>query len=518
MNRSGMLSQLYEHANRPWDVIVIGGGATGAGIALDAATRGFDTLLLEQEDFGKGTSGRSTKLLHGGVRYLAQGDLGLVFEALRERGIILNNAPHLTANQEFVVPAYSIGDVLKYTAGLKFYDLLAGKRSLGKSRFITKAETLKKIPTLNHKGLRGGILYHDGQFDDTRLLMALIHSLVQHGGMALNYCGVTALVKNGDQQVCGVQATEKISGKVFHLQARTVVNATGVFADEVLKMDNPVMKRTIRPSQGVHLVIDATFLPGHTAMMIPKTDDGRVLFAIPWHNKVVLGTTDTPVEQAVLEPRPLQEEIDFILRTAGAYLTRKPEPRHVLSVFAGLRPLVASPDNPSNTRELSRRHKISISASRLVTVEGGKWTIYRQMAEDTLNRMMQQGMLEKRPCLTRQLKLYGNGSETNDSNGYPLHSDIAGNLKNQPGEGEQLHQRLPYTRDEITWICQNEMPVKLEDVLARRTRALLLDAPASKEIAPEVAAIMAAELHMPAGWEKSETAAYSMLAEKYLCR
>jgi glycerol-3-phosphate dehydrogenase len=520
MNRNALLSIMRNHAQKPWDIIVIGGGATGAGIAFDAASRGFETLLLEQDDFGKGTSSRSTKLIHGGVRYLAQGDLVLVIEALKERGMILKNVPHLTFNQEFVIPVYTWWEVIKYTAGLKFYDILAGRLSLGKSRFANRSETLIRLPQLKPEGLKGGVIYHDGQFDDARLLISLIRSAIEQGGVALNYTKVTGLIKNKDGAITGVNAVDRETGHELTIQARVVVNATGVFADDIVKMDHPVTKRTIRPSQGIHIVLDRKFLQGQSAIMIPKTDDGRVLFAIPWYDKVVLGTTDTLVEIISLEPKPLDEEIDFILSTAGRYLTIPPRREDILSVFAGLRPLVASPDDPAATREISRRHKISISPSGLVTVEGGKWTIYRRMAQDALDKIIKSGMLPDSACRTRQLHVYGYSLDNHNDrlHIYGRHSGeirdmsvLNGNL-NKP-----LHPSLPYTAAEIIWICNHEMPRRLEDILARRTRALFLDARASKAMAPAVASIMAGELGFDKGWELEQVKEYSKLVENYLC-
>lgn len=521
MNRHASRSDVLEH-NREWDVLVTGGGATGAGIALDAASRGFRTLLLEQDDFGKGTSSRSTKLVHGGVRYLAQGDLFLVTEALHERGLILKNAPNLTINQEFVIPAYTWWEILKYTAGLKFYDLLAGRLSLGRSKFLNRENTLAHLPGLNKDGLKGGIVYHDGRFDDSRLLITLIRTVLDQGGMALNYCKVMGLLKNGRGKITGVTVKERETGKTYDIQTRVVINATGVFADDMIRMDSPDTRRTIRPSQGVHVVMPRDFLGGNAALMIPKTDDGRVLFAIPWHNRLVVGTTDTPVESISLEPKPLEAEIDFILHTAGKYLTRQPTRADILSVYAGLRPLVSDAGNPEKTREISRRHKIVISASGLVTVEGGKWTIYRRMAQDTMNRIIKAGMLEKRACHTQFLKLHGMNEHHHRGERldiYGVHSpEILQMSVEKAEDGIPLHPNLPYTRAEIKWICRNEMPFRLEDVLARRTRALFLDAAASLEMAPEVASIMAREFNMPPDWEKIETEEYAALVENYLCR
>lgn len=520
MTDSHLFSYLQQYSGITWDMIVIGGGATGAGIALDASSRGFKTLLLEQADFGKGTSSRSTKLLHGGVRYMAQGDLLLVMEALQERGLIIKNAPHLTSNQEFIIPVYSWWDVVKYTIGLKFYDILAGRRSLGKSRFIKPKTTLEKLPTLNREGLKGGVIYHDGQFDDSRLLISLIRSIIDQGGSVLNYCRVTNLLKTNDGKIQGVRVKNSHADAEYEIRAGLVINATGVFVDEVLRMDHELNKRTIRPSQGIHLVFDGSFLDSESAMMIPKTDDGRVLFAIPWYDKVVAGTTDTPLEKISLEPQALEEEIAFILRTAGKYMTHQPKKTDILSIFAGLRPLAASPDDPTNTHEISRRHKITISPSGLITVEGGKWTTYRKMAQDTLNKAMRNGLIQKRPCITRDLHLHG--FMINDRHDrlhiYGSHSrDIQELMRKRPEWAIPLHQRLPYTEAELRWICREEMPYKLEDILARRTRALFLDAAASLDMASVTAGIMAEELGFDDKWIKKELEEYGRLAKNYMC-
>jgi glycerol-3-phosphate dehydrogenase len=520
MTNSHLFPQLSNYSGITWDVIVIGGGATGAGIALDASSRGFKTLLLEQADFGKGTSSRSTKLLHGGVRYMAQGDLLLVMEALQERGLIIKNAPHITSNQEFVIPVYNWWDVVKYTIGLKFYDILAGRRSLGKSRFIKPKTTLEKLPTLNRDGLKGGVIYHDGQFDDSRLLISLVRSIIDHGGSVLNYCKVTDLLKNSAGKIQGVRAKNAGADTGFELKAGLVINATGVFVDSVLRMDHALTKRTIRPSQGIHLVFNSSFLDSESALMIPKTDDGRVLFAIPWYGKVVAGTTDTPLDIITLEPKALEEEITFILQTAGKYLTRQPKRTDVLSIFAGLRPLAASQDNPANTREISRRHKITISRSGLITVEGGKWTTYRRMAQDTLNKAMRKGLLEKRDCVTHDLHLHGFMLDNKHDrlHIYGTHARAIHELmRDNPEWARTLHPRLSYTEAELRWICREEMPHKLEDMLARRTRALFLDAAASLEMASDAANIMAEELGFDEAWKKTELEEYELLVRNYIC-
>jgi glycerol-3-phosphate dehydrogenase len=519
MNRNDLITELQRDKKKTWDVIIIGGGATGLGIALDAVTRGYKTLLMEQSDFAKSTSSRSTKLVHGGVRYLAQGDVLLVIEALHERGIMLKNAPHLTANQEFVIPVYTIWDVILYTVGLKFYDILAGRLSLGKSYFISRSRTLKRLPLLQPEKLKGGIVYHDGQFDDSRMAITLAGACIENGGIALNYFRVNGFIKDEKGKITGVNAENLETRSKYNINAKVVINATGVFADEIHRMDDPKAKPTIRPSQGVHIVLENTFLQSQSAIMIPKTDDGRVLFAIPWYDKVVVGTTDTPLDEITLEPKALDEEIEFILRTAGKYLVRPPSRKDVLSVFAGLRPLAANPENPSATREVSRRHKITISSSGLLSIIGGKWTSYRRMAEETIDRAIRAGMLEKNKCVTKERSLFSPDPALHRERLRIYGSkavEIEKMMCGQPSMGEPLNPVLPYTRAEIIWICRNEMPRTLEDMLARRTRSLFLDVSASVAMAPEVADIMAEELGYDSRWKEQQLEAYNKLTLNYL--
>jgi glycerol-3-phosphate dehydrogenase len=519
MDRRKLVEELKKLPDKAWDIIVIGGGATGLGVALDGASRGYKTLLLEQSDFAKATSSRSTKLVHGGVRYMAQGDLFLVMEALHERGLMLKNAPHLTFNQEFVIPVYTLWDVLMYTVGLKFYDLLAGRLSMGKSYFIKRKTALSRLPLLKPEGLKGGVVYHDGQFDDSRMAIALAESCVDKNGMVLNYFKVISLLKDEKGKINGVRARDIASGEEFNLKATLVINATGVFADEIARMDNPGSKPTIRPSQGIHIVLDKSFLQSDSAIMIPKTDDGRVLFAIPWYNEVVVGTTDTPLEEISLEPVALDREINFILQTAEKYLVKPPQREDILCIFAGLRPLAANPDNPASTKEVSRRHKITLSPSGLLTIIGGKWTTYRRMAEETIDRGIKAGLLEKAKCITSKLKLTtltpNNSSERLYI--YGDHSiDIKKLISEKPDLGTPLDPRLPYTKAEIIWICRNEMPFRLEDIMARRTRSLFLNARASAEIAPEVAELMANEFGQDQNWKKEQIESYNELVKNYI--
>ncbi len=517
MNRQEMLKSVEQFGGY-WDFLVVGGGATGLGVGVDAASRGYKTVLLEQHDFSKGTSSRSTKLVHGGVRYLRQGNVSLVLEALHERGLLIQNAPHLVSHQEFIVPNYVWWDGPFYGAGMKVYDLLAGKLGLGHSRRLSKEETLERIPTLEPEGLRGGVAYFDGQFDDSRLAVNLAQTMVEHGGAPINYFKVTGFIKSGEM-INGVIARDMESGREYEINGRVVVNATGVFTDSLLKLENPEAKEIISPSQGVHLILDKEFLPGEDAVMVPQTEDGRVLFAVPWHDKVVVGTTDTPVAEVSLEPRALDEEIEFILHHAARYLTKDPKREDVKSVFAGLRPLVNLGESKS-TAAISRDHYLVVSESGLVTITGGKWTTYRKMAEDTVNHALLVAGLDERECVTGKLRIHGwlKNFDRND----PLHyygSDavyIKKIVQADPELGRKLHENLPYIKAQVVWAVRAEMARTVEDVLARRIRALFLDARASIEMAPEVAGLMAEELGYDYGWRKSQVDEYTRLAGEYL--
>ncbi|WP_428329873.1 glycerol-3-phosphate dehydrogenase/oxidase [Mucilaginibacter sp.] len=503
-----------------WDVIIIGGGATGLGAAVDAASRGYQTLLLEQADFAKGTSSRSTKLVHGGVRYLAQGDIALVREALYERGLLLKNAAHLVKNESFIIPNYEWWGGAYYTIGLSIYDLLAGKLGFGRAKHISKKQVISKLSTIQQKGLYGGVVYHDGQFDDARLAINLVQTGLEQGATILNYFKVVNLNKNTAAKITGVIATDIETGITYTLKGKTVINATGVFVDDILNMDKPERKPMVRPSQGVHLVLSRSFMPGEDALMIPKTDDGRVLFAVPWHDKLVVGTTDTPINEHSLEPVALQEEIDFIMRTATKYLTKAPTAKDVLSVFAGLRPLAAPESGSSKTKEISRSHKLIVSDSGLITIIGGKWTTYRRMGEDTIDKAITVGGLVPKANKTKTLTIHGSKTDVDRNDHlYVYGSDQAAllALSNENAEWkEKLHTRLPYIKAEVIWAVRNEMARNIEDVLARRVRALFLDARAAIDMAPAVAKLLAAELNKDTLWEKEQVAAFTKLAQSYL--
>jgi glycerol-3-phosphate dehydrogenase len=480
LQRDAFLQRIADR-REPWDIAVIGGGATGAGIAVDAASRGYSVVLLEQHDFGKGTSSRSTKLVHGGVRYLQQGNISLVMEALKERGLLLRNAPHLVHDMQFIVPNYAWWEAPFYGIGMKIYDLLAGKYGFGPSKILSREEVLARIPTLSQDGLRGGVKYHDGQFDDSRLLIDLASTAALHGACLLNYTRVVSLGKDSEGYVNGLTFRDEESGASHTLTARCVINATGPFCDELRRLDDPASKSIIAPSQGVHITLSREFLPGETAIMVPHTRDGRVMFAIPWHGHTVVGTTDTPIPTSTLEPNAKIEEVDFILETAGDYLAKRPTRSDVLSVFTGIRPLVKASD-VSNTASLSRDHTIEVSSSSLLTIAGGKWTTYRHMAEDAVDHAIVLGQLDERPCVTCELRIHDHGS----------HDDSAG------------------------WFARHEMARSIEDVLARRTRLLFLDTRAALAKAPQIARELAQELGRNEAWQQYQLTAFAETASHFI--
>jgi glycerol-3-phosphate dehydrogenase len=525
MRRESMLARIREQRD-PWDIVVIGGGATGAGIAVDAASRGYSTLLLEREDFGKGTSSRSTKLVHGGVRYLEQGNISLVMEALKERGILLENAPHLVHDLPFIVPNYSWWETPFYGIGLKIYDLLAGKYGFGRSRILSLEETLERLPNIRRDGLRGGVVYHDGQFDDARLLIALIATAAERGATVLNYAPVVELTRGADGFINGVVALDRESGWQFTAQAKVVINATGIFTDEVRRLADPAAAAMLAPSQGIHLVFDRSFLRGDTAIMVPHTPDGRVLFAIPWHGHTLVGTTDTPIDGPSYEPAPFDHEIEFILQTAAQYLSRPPQRADILSVFVGIRPLVkAAGSDASKTSALSRDHTIHIDASGLLTIVGGKWTTYRHMAEDAVNQAVTLGLLNEMPCITRSLRIHGYAPnppaasialESDPLSIYGSDAPLIRALAEQhPELAEPLDPDLPCIGAQIVWAARNEMACTLDDVLARRTRALLLNAAAASRMAPRAAQILARELGRDDAWAASQLDEFRKLVAQY---
>lgn len=520
ISRENQLKAIEE--SELWDFVIIGGGASGLGAAVDAASRGFKTALFEHVDFAKGTSSRSTKLVHGGVRYLAQGNISLVKEALEERGLLAKNARHLFKNQRFVIANYSWWQRWYYLIGLTIYDLLAGKLGIGKTKSVGKKLTLKKLPNLIKRGLSGSVIYHDGQFDDSRLALNLAQTAITKGAVVMNHMEVVDLIKDKKGKLKGVYVQDKETKRKYSLFTKVVLNATGVFSNKIMKLDGRKEHGLkIVPSQGVHLVIDASFLGGTEALMIPKTKDGRVLFAVPWHNKLILGTTDTPIVKSKYEPIALDEEIDFILETAAQYLEKKVTRKDVLSVFAGLRPLVAPEGDKQNTKEISRGHKIIVSESGMFSIVGGKWTTYRHMAEELVDKAIKHHQLEFRPCQTRELSIHGNVKETpdTDSHLYIYGSEVQEVLNliaQKPEYNQRIHRNYNYKVGEIVWSVRNEMARTVEDILARRNRLLFLDARAAIQAAPVVAKTLAKELGKNSTWVQQQEKDFINVAKAYV--
>lgn len=530
MNREEMLARLSEKTN--WDIVVVGGGATGLGTALDAVSRGYRTALVEAVDFSKGTSSRSTKLIHGGVRYLRSGQLRMVHESLRERGNLMRNAPHIVHQRQFVIPAFQPGARWYYYAGMRAYDLLAGRLAFEPARLLSAEQTRKYLPTLKSDRLRGGASFFDGQFDDSRLAIALARTIADRGGVIANYAKAIRLL-HANGRTTGVVVLDCESGNEFELPCKAVVNATGVFGQQVMQLDvqspDTQLPRIV-PSQGTHLVLPRRFLPTEAALLIPDTDDGRVLFLIPWHGKTLLGTTDRPVQEISLEPRPLDSEIDYLLAHASRYLTTPPQRCDVLSVFAGLRPLVGKErsDRPQSqtegsTARLSREHEIHTSPSGLITVIGGKWTTYRQMGQDVVDLAARVAGLGARPSTTLHLQLAGAMGFRPGTNPEDPLTAFSGDvdpidrlIQEDEQLGEPLQPRLPYLRAHVVWSARREMARTVDDVLARRTRSLLLDAEAAHAAAPQVAELLAAELGRDTAWQTEQIAEFRRIASGYV--
>jgi glycerol-3-phosphate dehydrogenase len=516
MDRTAMLRALARR-DSPFDVLIVGGGATGLGCAIDAAARGYRTALLERHDFAKGTSSRSTKLIHGGIRYLRQGRVRLVLQALEERGYLLENAPHLVHSRPFIVPFYGRWEGAFYGIGLKLYDRLAGRSGIGRCRRLSRKETLERIPNLEPDGLRGSVLYFDGQFDDARLAVNMAQTAAEHGAVVLNYVEVNGLIREGSR-VAGVVGRDLESGEDLAVRASVVINATGVWTDGLRRLDDTEASPMITVSRGSHIVLDRSFLPGEHALMVPKTDDGRVLFAIPWHGQVIVGTTDMPVRTADPEPIPRDDEIDYLLRHAGRYLSRRPTRDDVRSVFAGLRPLVSSEAGPDDTARLAREFVLDVSASGLVTITGGKWTTYRKMAEDAVDRAATVAGLPERECSTRQLRIHGARDLTDSGDLSSYGSDapaLRELIESDPAHALPIVAGYPFLAGQVVWAARYEMSRTVEDVLARRIRLLSLDVCAAVAAAPAVAEILARELGRDAHWRDEQVREFREMAAGY---
>ena len=516
MKRNEQLKKIND-SEKEWDLVVIGGGSSGLGVALDAVSRNLSVILIDKSDFAKGTSSKSTKLLHGGVRYLANGTLGLVFEALKERGLILENANHLTKKIPFIIPAYNAWELIKYFVGLKLYDWMSIQWSIGKSSYISKNEILEKMPHLISKNLIGGIKYYDGQFDDARLAVDLAKTINNFGGVTLNYMKVNKIKKSESNKISGLEIKDKISGNTYNIKAKMVVNATGVFTDQIIKLDNKKETDLIQPSQGTHIVLPGTLGIKNEALMIPKTSDGRVLFLIPWKNKILVGTTDTLVEKANLDPEANEHEINFILETVNKYITSKVEKKDILSIFTGLRPLAKTSDI-SKTKEISRSHKIIISNSNLVSIVGGKWTTFRKMGEEVVDLFYKITGEKINKSSSKNIKIHGHTKKKIKGHLSIYGSDyekIKSLIKENPSFIKKLHPNYPYLVGEVIWSIRHEMAVTLEDVLCRRIGLLFIDTQASIEVSKKVISIMKIELKKDDKWAENDLIKFLKLAKKY---
>lgn len=517
MTRENMIRRI-EASEPEWDILVIGGGATGAGVAVDAATRGYRTLLVEHADFGQETSSKSTKLAHGGVRYLQHGDIGLVFEGLQERGRMIQNAPHLVERLQFIIPAYRLFERPYYRFGLGLYDLLAGQRSLGVSKSLSAREVADRIPTISKENLKGGVAYYDGQFDDSRMVVNLVRTAADHGATVLNYASVTGFNYQG-KSLRGATVRDRINNRDYTVTAKCVINATGPFVDTLRTMDDPAAEALIQPSQGAHIVLDKSFRKENTALMIPRTSDGRVLFAIPWHGQLLVGTTETPLSETLADPLPQEQEIDFLLENAGRYIAPAPTRADIRGVYAGIRPLVR-PQSAKKSADVSRSHTIEVANSGLVTITGGKWTTYRKMAADTVTRAAATAGLPTRRSITESLPIHG----------YHLNPHLFGNLasygsdalgiidlqRSLPDGREHLTDDSTITKAEVLWAVRHEMARTVEDVLARRTRALFLNATDAAQLSAPVAQVMAEELDHDGRWQRSQIEQIRSLSDRLL--
>jgi len=494
MNREDQIKTIRE--TQQWDIVIIGGGATGLGSALDAASRGFKTLCIEKTDFSKGTSSRSTKLIHGGVRYLEQGNIAMVKSALQERWFLLKNAPGATKKIPFILPVYSWWRYFYYGFGLMLYDFLSGKFSIGKTRFLTRKSVIRSIPEIRQSSLKGGIQYYDGQFDDSEICLALARTAIAHGATVINHTSAEKLLYSG-VKIIGIEIKDNLSGDVSTAKSKVVINATGVFADDVMKQDDPDHHPVVSPSQGIHLVVDKKHYNATYAMLIPRTTDGRILFAVPWHNKVVIGTTDIRTKKISDEPKATSNEIRFVIDNFNKYTCHELDTKDIKSVYAGLRPLVRMKDI-QYTADLIRDHAIFVSVSGLVTITGGKWTTYRKMARDVVNKAIKTGELPFRRCKTRSIKLIFNRKSDEKLLEMVLHADY------------------PYTKSDVVHAVRNDMACTLEDVLARRIRLLFLDVNAALEIAPMVCRIIQEESGQDDNWYRTQLESFTVLAKQYL--
>ncbi|PSC72023.1 glycerol-3-phosphate dehydrogenase mitochondrial-like [Micractinium conductrix] len=522
-------------AASPYDVLIIGGGATGTGCAADAATRGLKTALIEREDWAAGTSSRSTKLVHGGVRYLEKafknldyGQFKLVFEALHERNVLLRNAPYLSSSLPIMTPCYNWWEPPYFWAGLRMYDVIAGSQGLEWCRYLTPSQALSRFPTLcshrrDGKSLKGAIMYHDGQFNDSRLAVVLACTAALAGATTINHAEAVRLLKDSEGRVIGAVVRDNLTGKQVNVYARAVINAAGPFVDEVRQLSQPAAPKMIMPSAGVHVTLPDYYSPENVGMIVPKTKDGRVVFMLPWLDQTIAGTTDSDTT-VTMRPQPTEDEIQFILDAIADYLTVKVRRSDVQSAWSGIRPLALDP-NAEDTASASRDHIVTVDPDGMITVTGGKWTTYRLMAQDALDRAVREANLRTgQPCSTATLKLVGSEGF------YPaLFTEIAQNyiVPHRPGaidtnvakylvasygdraseithiaEQRKLGRRIvrgyPILEAEVVYAVHNEYCETPEDFIARRTRLAFLDRLACEQALPRVVELMAVEK----GWNR----------------
>ena len=516
MNRQQRLDSLKQQGI--FDLLVIGGGATGCGIAVDAASRGLSVALIDKNDLAEGTSSRSTKLVHGGVRYLEaavkkmdRAQYHLVKEALYERGVFLKNAPHFATRLPLVTPLYKWTEVPYVFAGLLLYDFLAGKESLGSSSVVSRKEALKRFPMLKREGLKAGVVYYDGQFNDARMAVTLALTAQKHGAIVANHVEAVAFDK-ADGKLCGARVRDALNGEEFSICARGIVNAAGPFVDRLRQLDEPASAPILKAASGIHIILPSRFVPADTGMLIPKTEDGRVLFILPWQGHALIGTTDSPSE-IMDHPQAQEDEIEYVLRHVNKYFDVTASRSDVLAVWSGLRPLVQAPET-TDTAQLVREHLMMVSPSGLLSMAGGKWTSYRKMAEEAVDQAIESfGFKPQHPCQTAHLRLIG--AENFDSAGesvlvknYGLDADVANHLHHSfgdqamrvarlAGEGpgkRRLHTRHPYIEAEVLYATRFEFAERASDVLTRRIPLALLDNAAAKEVLPHVVGLMGDEL------------------------
>jgi glycerol-3-phosphate dehydrogenase len=523
MNRTHAISKLV--ANSSFDICIVGGGATGAGCALDAAARGYRVLLVEKEDFGAATSSKSTKLIHGGVRYLEQavkklswGQFTMVRKALKERSTLLKIAPHITRPLQLITPCRTWVEGLYYFIGLKLYDVLSGRTNLGSSELLTKRKALERIPTLKKPHVVSAVMYYDGQLDDQRFNLALVQTAAQQGAICLNHLALCSFETNGQGALTHANLRCQLTGAPYQVAAKVFVNATGPFADGLRGLANPKLPQRLRVSRGVHIVLPKPMMPSAQALLIPQTADGRLIFAIPYQKHLLVGTTDDEAVLTDADFGPTAAEVDYLLQYLNDYLDVNASPDDLMSGFGGLRPLVMAAGG--QTKDLIRDHEVELDAqSQLISILGGKWTTYRLMAKDTIDTA--ERILQRRvPCATHQLRLVGSqnfGHHTaialQQATGWDhevvkhlcsKYGDAALSIGQSTSTNPELAERLlpgmPYTHAELQHVLVHEMACTVKDVIGRRWGTQLANLQQAQQLIPVVGQLMAAHF----GWNAEQ--------------